>query len=69
VPGLVPKRLANGEYPEDRKAFYATYEQRTPSTRLGTPQDVAAMVRFLLSEDAAWMNGQCIGVDGGLMLR
>jgi len=35
------------------------------SPRLGIPEDVAAMVAFLLSDDAAYVNGQTIHVDGG----
>jgi NAD(P)-dependent dehydrogenase (short-subunit alcohol dehydrogenase family) len=69
VPGLVPPRLPNGEFPPDKKQFYEGYVARTPSTRAGEPRDVAAMVRFLLSDEAEWINGQIIGVDGGLMLR
>jgi NAD(P)-dependent dehydrogenase (short-subunit alcohol dehydrogenase family) len=33
--------------------------------RLGQPIEVASLVRFLLSEDAGYVNGQIIGVDGG----
>lgn len=33
--------------------------------RLGVPNDVAALTAFLLSEDADWITGQVIGVDGG----
>lgn len=39
------------------------------SPRLGAPDDVAATVAFLLSEDSAWVTGQVLGVDGGLVLR
>jgi NAD(P)-dependent dehydrogenase (short-subunit alcohol dehydrogenase family) len=39
------------------------------SPRLGVPEDIAAMVAMLLSQDAAWVNGQTIAVDGGLSLR
>ena len=37
-----------------------------PTRRIGKPEDVAAMVAFLASEQASWVNGQNIIVDGGL---
>jgi 3-oxoacyl-[acyl-carrier protein] reductase len=37
-----------------------------PTRRIGQPQDIAAMVAFLASDDASWVNGQNIIVDGGL---
>jgi|SRR5579872_2210430 len=37
-----------------------------PTRRIGTPADVAAMAAFLASEEAGWVNGQNIIVDGGL---
>jgi 3-oxoacyl-[acyl-carrier protein] reductase len=39
--------------------------RRQPSGRLGTPQDVARLVSFLLSDDGAWTTGQLIHTDGG----
>lgn len=36
-----------------------------PTGRLGTPNDVARIVRFLVSDDAAWVTGQLITSDGG----
>lgn len=37
----------------------------TPLSRIGTPEEVAAAVRFLCSEEAAFITGQVLGVDGG----
>jgi NAD(P)-dependent dehydrogenase (short-subunit alcohol dehydrogenase family) len=41
----------------------------TRSARLGRPDDVAAMVAYLMSDDAEWVNGQVLSVDGGASLR
>ncbi|MFP5205056.1 MAG: SDR family NAD(P)-dependent oxidoreductase, partial [Acidobacteriota bacterium] len=38
-----------------------------PAGRLGTPQDVAALVAFLASDEAAYVNGSTYVIDGGLM--
>ncbi len=37
----------------------------TPMRRFGTPEDIANLARFLMSPEAAWINGQTINVDGG----
>ena len=37
-----------------------------PARRAGTPEEVAACVRFLASEDAAYVTGTTLTVDGGL---
>lgn len=42
---------------------------RVPHPRLGEPSDIAAAVAFLLSDDAAWINGQVLSVDGGSTMR
>ena len=42
---------------------------RVPHTRLGEPADIAAAVAFLLSDDAEWINGQVLSVDGGATMR
>ncbi len=42
--------------------------ERTPQGRLGQPEDVARVVRMLCSDEAAYINGAWIPVDGGLLL-
>jgi NAD(P)-dependent dehydrogenase (short-subunit alcohol dehydrogenase family) len=37
--------------------------------RLGTPEDIACAVRSFASDDAAWITGQTISVDGGHWMR
>lgn len=51
--------------PTDPKAAETEYAQRNPVKRLGLPQEVAKVVTFLLSEDASYVNGQTIAIDGG----
>lgn len=51
--------------PEDPKAAEAEYAQRNPIKRLGLPHEVAKVVVFLLSEEASYVNGQTIAIDGG----
>ncbi|WP_299086726.1 2,4-dienoyl-CoA reductase [uncultured Metabacillus sp.] len=40
-----------------------------PLGRLGTPEEIAALAVFLLSDDAAYINGECITMDGGQWLN
>ena len=39
-----------------------------PTRRLGKPQDVAALVTFLCSDEADYITGQVISIDGGLFM-
>ena len=43
-----------------------TMLQNTPLGRLGNPEDVAGAVRFLCSDDASFITGAVLLVDGGL---
>ena len=58
APGLVETEMTDGIGGELLKAV--------PARRAGTPEEVAACVRFLASEDAAYVNGTTLTVDGGL---
>ena len=39
-----------------------------PLKRLGVPDDIGSVVAFLLSEDAGWVTGQTLTIDGGVLL-
>ena len=43
-------------------------QKQIPLKRMGTPQDVANVVKFLASEDSSYMTGQVLHVDGGMFM-
>jgi NAD(P)-dependent dehydrogenase (short-subunit alcohol dehydrogenase family) len=65
APAVIKTRFAEALY-EGREAEAAAIY---PLARLGTPEDVSGVVAFLLSEDAAWITGQTIVIDGGGSIR
>jgi len=61
-PGFILTPMQEAEYsPEMRR----TFERKVPLSRLGRPEDVAALFAFLASEDAAFITGQYFVIDGG----
>jgi NAD(P)-dependent dehydrogenase (short-subunit alcohol dehydrogenase family) len=54
--------------PRDSPVF-ASYLENTPLAGVGEPADVAHLVRFLSGDEARWITGQVIDVDGGHSLR
>lgn len=66
APGLVLTPTAQAGLPTE---FRTRALAGTRSARLGRPDDIAAMATFLLSDDADWINGQVISVDGGATIR
>jgi NAD(P)-dependent dehydrogenase (short-subunit alcohol dehydrogenase family) len=49
--------------------YAGTFARVTPLGRVGTPEDVARAVLFLVSDDASYITGQTLGVDGGLFTQ
>jgi NAD(P)-dependent dehydrogenase (short-subunit alcohol dehydrogenase family) len=45
------------------------YLENTPLGRSGEPREIAALIRFLLSEEAAWITGENIDINGGAHLQ
>ena len=66
-PGLVPTEMT--ELIMDNKGIVDDYLAQMPISRLGTPEDIAACVRFLCGPESSWVTGQVISVDGGHHLR
>jgi len=54
---------------ESRRAFFDEIDGATPLRALGTPAEVASLVAFLCSGEAAWMQGQVLYLDGGIFLH
>jgi NAD(P)-dependent dehydrogenase (short-subunit alcohol dehydrogenase family) len=66
-PGLVPTDLAAGLV--NNPTVQSDYLEQMPVRRLGTPDDIAHLARFLLGPESAWVTGQVIASDGGHTLR
>lgn len=64
APGFIDTPMTSGLSPQVRADAVA----RTPLGRIGCPADVAAAVRFLCSDDAAFITGTVLPVDGGQWL-
>ena len=60
APGVIAGHMAEAVFPAD------VVKQLVPAARAGTPDEVAALVGFLCSEAAGYVNGQVIGIDGGM---
>ena len=60
APGVIAGSMAQDAFPEDM------VKQIVPAGRAGTPDEVAALVGFLCSDAAGYINGQVIGINGAM---
>lgn len=64
APSLTETPMAQFLLADDTKREAAN--KRHPLSRYGSPQDIAGMAAYLLGDQASWITGQIIGVDGGM---
>lgn len=64
APGFVDTDILAGDSPEKR----ASREQEVPLKRIGTPEDIAGVVSFLVGDKSSYITGAVIHVNGGLYL-
>jgi 3-oxoacyl-[acyl-carrier protein] reductase len=50
-----------------RESIFADWSRQIPAGRIGAPQEFAAVVAFLASDRASYVNGTSIAVDGGMV--
>jgi 3-oxoacyl-[acyl-carrier protein] reductase len=64
APGYIPTNLTNDLPDELKKSILGA----TPLGRMGKPEEIAAAVAFLASEEAGYITGQVLAVDGGMAM-
>ena len=67
APGVIDAGIVHSSFTADTVAqgVIELCLDRTPMPRLGKPSEVSSLVQYLLGDEAGYINGQIIGVDGG----
>jgi 3-oxoacyl-[acyl-carrier protein] reductase len=66
-PGLIGGTEFHGRFtPADA---FAAAEKTVPLGRAGTPEEVARVIAFLASDDASYLVGETIEINGGMLMR
>jgi len=68
TPSLEERIAANASSAGSTEAARAAFVARQPMGRLGTPEEIASLAVYLASDDAQFITGQAIVIDGGLTL-
>ncbi len=69
APGPVQTDLLAGLHEGEKGAkIMETVAKMIPMKRIGTPEDVADVVAFFVSEDSRYITGQVLSIDGGLTM-
>jgi NAD(P)-dependent dehydrogenase (short-subunit alcohol dehydrogenase family) len=69
VNAIAPGAIDTGWLTRVPKEGVDALVERIPLLRIGTPQDIASMVAFLASDDASYITGQVLYVDGGITMQ